>query len=153
MRRVVAAVLLVLMICGLCACKKAEKANPTDPGELILDPPSQNQIAAEDIDGVSVTVIDGSDLSAQEMEEIRGWTQCPIEQIMYTLVYEEYNIAAKYNIPEVLDGYWTVEDYHNDYDGTLDLDTLSERDSYNFVFFIYDNVQKTLYEIHFNNEQ
>ena len=153
MRRVVAAVLLVLMICGLCACKKAEKANPAGLNEPILGDPSQNQTVVEGTDAVTVTTLDCSDFSVEELEPIRNWWQCPIEQGLYMLIYEETDIASRYEIPEVLDGYWTVEDYHNDADALLNVEAITARQTYNFVLSIYDHIEKTLYEIHFNNEQ
>ena len=68
------------------------------------------------------------------------------------LLYEDTDIAALYELPEVQDGYWIVDDYHNDSDGVRNVAAITARDTYNFVLFIYDNPQQKLYRLQYNNE-
>lgn len=146
MKKAVAAVLLVLMVCGLCACKKADKKPP-------LDLNNQNQSQTDEkVKGVTVEIQDCSDYTTQQKQEVYNWWQCPIDQDLYMLLYEDTDIAALYELPEVLDGYWIVDDYHNDSDGVRNVAAITARDTYNFVLFIYDNPQQKLYRLQYNNE-
>lgn len=147
MKKAVAAVLLVLMVCGLCACKKADKKPPLD-----LNGQNQSQTDDEKVKGVTVEIQDCSDYTVQQKQEVYNWWQCPIDQDLYMLLYEDTDIAALYELPEVLDGYWIVDDYHNDSDGIRNVAAITERDTYNFVLFIYDNPQQKLYRLQYNNE-
>ena len=104
-------------------------------------------------DGFYYLVLDCSENQEKVLELLTDWRELPLSENLDLIMYGgekdgisyEYNLAEKFDVPRIENGYYYFYDRHSEAVNCNDDSGLFDRNSFNFSFALYDVKTQKLY--------